>query len=137
MKPHEQTTESRERGYVLLEALFSVLILSVGLAAVIEAYKSAVRVVQFRQHVLAPAQALAENLMVRMELNATAAVPLEDLPLDGSNGRFQYHIEKSIWDAASNLQRVTVTISWTDRGTERSLALTTLLPGLDNGPRSP
>lgn len=115
-------------GYILLEALLAILLLSVGMLAVVQAYNRAMHAVQLQQHYLAPAKALAEALLTKQELQALTGLPVDDFAKEGRNGRFRYRIDYEDWQVAPNLQQVIVTVSWDDRGRPGNLAISALLP---------
>lgn len=122
------TPASCEKGYVLFEALLAVIILSVGIVALIQVFQKSVQGVQFRQHYYGPARELAEAVLAKLEIDAIAGVQKEGTARYGESGAFSYTVVRSDWPAAPDLQKVSVTVRWTDRGKPGSITLTTLLP---------
>ncbi|KAA3617925.1 MAG: hypothetical protein DWQ05_07725 [Calditrichaeota bacterium] len=117
-----------ENGYVLLEALFSILILSIGIIAALQALKTTLHALQYREYTLAPARQLAEKIMAEVELNTFAKLPNFSAATEGNIDSFHYQITKTKWPVGTSLNKITVKISWNDRGKPGTFSLTTILP---------
>ena len=118
----------REAGFVLIEALIAILILSVGLAALVQAARESVKATQTRVYGFIPAQELADRLMAQFELAAIDSAASESQPLSGEEGSFRYRVELTEWPANPALKKVDVTVSWAGPRKPGSVTLTTLLP---------
>ncbi len=114
-------------GYVLLEALLSVVLLAIGLVGVIHAVKQSIRLVQYRKTWLAPAHALADSLLASLEIGFAPEILMASGITTGELGRFHYSIATAPWPAAPELRNVRVTVSWMEHGKAGELSLTTLL----------
>lgn len=125
---HIKISAKDEDGYVLLEALFAILILSVGIVVALQAMNSSLRATQYREHYLIPAQQLAEKIMTSIELNTFVGMPEPLGTMDGTIDRFQYKISRVEWPYNVNLRKITVSIAWNDRGKPGYFKLTTVLP---------
>lgn len=128
LKSNQLTVHRNERGFVLFEALLSILLLSIGMVALITMFQKAVRVVQFRQYYYAPARQVAESLLTQVELGMIPENDEGRIFKNEENMTFHYQINSEIWRNQTGLQQVTVIVNWSDRGKPGSLSLTTLLP---------
>ncbi|RMD96702.1 MAG: hypothetical protein D6814_10925 [Calditrichaeota bacterium] len=127
--------KKHDRGFALLEALLSVLLLSVGLVAVVQAFQGSFRLVEVRRHDLTPARELAESLLAQLETGTLETVSLEPGTWEGSQNRFEYRVTVTPWPRLPDLYQVEVTVAWVDRGKPGQIRLTTLLP--NNAKRQP
>lgn len=123
---------SGEDGYVLFEALLSVVLLSVGIVALTQAFQKSVQAAQFRQHYYGPARELADAVLAELEDSSIKSNLETAGRLYGEGGVFDYEVETSEWPAVPGLVRVSVTVRWTDRGKPGSITLTTLLPVVES-----
>ncbi|MFQ5706619.1 MAG: hypothetical protein ACE5HO_04170 [bacterium] len=119
---------NHDQGYVLFEALVSVIILSVGLVAGVGMLKKSIQLVQLRKHYLTPARELAESILVELELGEYGRPPQQILAAPDAKNPFHYQVVTSDWQGAGGLKQVQVIVSWSHRGKPGSFSLTTLLP---------
>ncbi|RMI25807.1 MAG: hypothetical protein D6681_01335 [Calditrichaeota bacterium] len=116
------------RGYVLLEALFSVALLTVGLMVALEVFRNVVGVYQFRQYYLGPAQQVAEGQLRKLELRVLSGQALLEGRFSGTKGRFEYTVDVSPWPLSATLKQVRVTVNWKHHGKPGAYSLATVLP---------
>ena len=117
-----------ETGYALLEAMFSVIILSVGIMAVVYTLRGNFRLYAYQKHQLEPALQFAEAWLQRLESQPSA--PPASAELDSLLDRYGMRVEtqRSAWPGYPRLQHVRVVVRWRDGDRQRSLTLETLLP---------
>lgn len=127
-----QASRSSCSGYVLLEALLSVVLLSIGLVGVMQAVGQSIRLVQYRKSCLAPARLLADSLLSSLEIGFAPEMLTATATTTGERGRFRYQIASAPWPGAPELRNVRVTVSWREHGKSGELSLTTLLPVADD-----
>jgi hypothetical protein len=114
-------------GYVLLEALFAVLLLSFGLVPIVQATQESLRALQRRRHYLAPARELANNVLVAMALGAEPGEAANMIGISFEPDKLQYEVSTSAWPEVAGLRQVRVTVRWNDRGKAGAFSLVTLL----------
>ena len=115
-----------ESGYLLMEAMVAVLILSIGIVSLVQTSRKAVRVAHLRERCYGPARQYADAILAQLELASVQGTPAP--LLDGGKGAFACTIERSTWQNIATLQQVTVTVNWTEGDRAGSVTLTTLLP---------
>ncbi len=108
------------RGYALMEALFSVIILSAGIVLAVQAFRSAARFLAVQRRQFYPAVQLADMLLHQKELERLQSLPAAPLP-DSMN----VVVEESEFAAAPGLKQVSVKIPLKSG---REIRMTTLLP---------
>ncbi|MFQ5604083.1 MAG: hypothetical protein ACE5HS_12530 [bacterium] len=123
----QQTIKTSENGFVLFEALLALALLSFGMIALIQVCQKSVHVLQFRQHYYRPALEIAENLLSKIELKPSASLMSENKLIKFDQKIFNCQVQTSEWSAVPGLNKVSVTVDWTDRGKHGSLTLATLL----------
>ncbi len=122
-----QTRHNSERGYVLYEALLSVVILSIGIMALLEVSQKSIRGVQ-GSLTHGAARQLAESVLSELEIAALYDVRPDGILMNSGQANVKYQVQRQEWPAAVGVEEVSVTVSWNDRGKPGSITLTTLLP---------
>lgn len=117
-----------DSGYLLFEALLSVVVLSIGLVAVIRLVQNSTSMVHLRSHYLLPAQEVAESVLAEIETGAVPKYWMDGQTLYRSNVEFRVQVASSEWPLSTSLAKVEVVVRWIDRGKPGSLTLTTLVP---------
>ena len=118
-----QTNHKNEQGFVLIEALFSTILLSVSVILISQAFQNSIKTIQYRFFYLEPARELAESLLTDYEIKTRTG---EKIVMHGTAGRFDYRITRINWPVVDGLQKVEAIISWNDRGKPGEISLTTL-----------
>ena len=113
-----------EKGYALMEAMLSILILSIGLMAVLKIFLYTSQIVKHEIYFQEPARSLAESLLKRYQLGllkSDRSDPYSEQP-------FSWIISKSPWPNSSGLEKVSVTVHWRENEKSGSVIVTTLFP---------
>ena len=119
-----------DRGYLLLEVILAVAILSLGLVMLLRSFAAPLRAVKVSENHLTAAL-LLEQKTEELQTGCTLHSEAESGTFPGYSGRFKWRIETSPYRDRSldgdRLSQVRVTVSWREGETERSIHLTSLV----------
>ncbi len=107
-----------------MEAMLSILILSIGLMAVLKIFLYTAQIVKHEIYFQEPARYLAESLLKRYQLGLLKS----DRSAPDNEQPFSWIISKSPWPNSSGLEKVSVTVQWRENEKNGAIVVTTLFP---------
>lgn len=123
------------RGSLLLEALLSVIILSVSITVILRGMTSSLRAAQFVSTYTQAMMLMDNTMMSVFKKGSTEALAVKEGDYEQPFDEFHYSIEtgnyddQALQDAQSvpDLDELALTVSWGDRNLKKKVSLSTLL----------